>query len=281
MGPHRKPGPVGQAKERHDDVEDGTLARTASPHPSPVGSKPPADAPKARTRTVATGACSYLNPQSRGTVIASPEAFDKLRTKSGAATISPPEAKSAYTWPDKSTSQAVEQEIQIDGQKIRIVRPTDDNVKGKNLPTTKQLAEALRAIPKDQRSHTNVIVVSPTPAPGTDATQTIAGQGGSGTIELFPVNAAQSQNDFDNRLTHESGHNYQETFWTGAGDVHDWQNTADQDDRRPSPYAASTTGDDFSEFNVLYNAAKGTPCEATAKKIYPHRWEKLEDYRSK
>ena len=281
MGPQRQPGPVGQTKERHDDVEDGTLARTASPHPSPVGSKPPAEAPKTTKRTVATGACKYLNPQSRGTVIASREAFDQLRKKSGPATISPPEPKAAYTWPDKSTSQAVAQEIQIDGQKIQVVRPTDDAAKGKNLPTTQQVAEALRAIPSRQRVNTNVVILSPAAPPDSDALGKIVGEGGSGEIRLYPVSDAQTQNDFDNRFTHESGHNTQEKFWQGAGDVHDWQNAADADDRRPSPYAASRTGDDFSEFIVLYNAAKGTDCEGTAKKIYPHRWEKLESYLSK
>jgi hypothetical protein len=281
MGPNRQQGPVGLTKEKHEDLEDGTTPRTAAPDAAPAGSKPPADAPKAGKRTVATGACAYLNPQSRGTVIASPEAFDRLRTKSGPATISPPESKAAYIWPDKSTSQAVAQEIQIDGQKIQVIRPTDDAAKGKNLPTTKQVSEALRAIPSEQRVHTNVVILSPTPAPETDALGKIVGEGGSGEITLYPVNDAQTQNDFDNRFTHESGHNTQETFWKGAGEVHEWQNAADADDRRPSPYAASRTGDDFSEFIVLFNAARGTPCEATAKKIYPNRWDKMEAYRSK
>ena len=280
MGPNRQPSPLGQTKHRHDDIEDGTLARTASPHPSPVGTKAPAAPAKAR-RTVAKGACAYLNPRAGGTVTAPSEAFDRLRGKSGAAKVSSPETKDSYTWPDKSTSKAVQQEVEIDGQKIRVVRPTDDGAKGKNLPTTKELAEALRAIPADQRAHTSVIVVSPTPSPDKSASGTIAGEGGSGEIRLYPVTAAQAQNDFDNRLTHESGHNVQGQFWTGAGDVHDWQTAADADSSRPSPYAASTTGDDFSEFNVLFNAARGTACEATAKKIYPNRWAKMESYRSK
>jgi hypothetical protein len=280
MAPLKHPGPICQTKDWYDNIEDGTLARTASPLPAHVGSAAPQGTAKPARRVVAKGACSFINPQAKGTVIASTEAFRRLRKNSGAAKISSETAKASQTWPDGSSSPAIEQEIQIDNQKISVVRPPEDKTKGKNLPTTKELAEALRAIPAAQRAHSNEVVLSPTAAPGSTDSQTIEGQGGSGKIELFPVSDRQSQNDFDNRLMHESGHNYQEKLWSGAGDVSQWQVAADADDRRPSPYAAHNTGDDFCEFNILYNTAKGSGCEETAKQIYPHRWEKREGYQS-
>lgn len=173
------------------------------------------------------------------------------------------------------------QEITIDSRTIRVIRPTDSDATGKNLPTTLQVAEALRAIPADQRAHTNCVVLSPRPHPDSTPTGTIAGQGGSGRIELFPVNSPQTQNDFDNRITHESGHNYQGTFWRSREAVQEWQTAADADDRLPSPYAGPITGDDFSEFNILYNTARGTPCEATARQLYPNRWAKMVEYQSR
>ncbi len=287
MAPLKHPGPVCQTKDCYDNIEDGTLARTPSPLPSSVGSAAPQGTAKPARRVVAKGACSFVNPQAKGTVIASPEAFARLRKNSGAAKISSEKPKASQTWPDGSSSPAIEQEIQIDNQKISVVRPTDDKARGKNLPTTKELAEALRAIPAAQRAHTNEVIVSPTAAPGSSDAQTIAGQGGRGKIELFPVSDRQSQNDFanrqnyfDNRVMHESGHNYQEKLWSGAADVSQWQVAADADDRRPSPYAADNTGDDFCEFNILYNTAKGAACEEIAKQIYPNRWKKMEDYQS-
>jgi hypothetical protein len=280
MPPFKYPGPICQTKDWYDDIEDGTLARVASPLPSPVGSAAPQGTAKPARRVVAKGACSFINPQAKGTVIASPEAFGRLRKNSGAAKISSEKAKASQTWPDGSSSPAIEQEIQIDNQKISVVRPMDDKARGKNLPTIKELAEALRATPAAQRAHTNEVILSPTAAPGSTESQTIQGQGGSGKIELFPVSDRQSQNDFDNRLMHESGHNYQEKLWSGAADVSQWQVAADADDGRPSPYAAHNTGDDFCEFNILYNAAKATSCEPIAKQIYPNRWKKMEEYQS-
>jgi hypothetical protein len=92
------------------------------------------------------------------------------------------------------------------------------------------------------------------------------------------LKSGQTQNDFDNRVTHEVGHSYQETFWRSKADVEDWRSAASADARSPSPYAATNPGDDFCEFLILYNATKGTACEETTRKLYPNRWAKLEQY---
>ena len=97
-------------------------------------------------------------------------------------------------------------------------------------------------------------------------------------MNLFPMNTTQSQNDFDNRVMHESGHNYQESLWKSGADVQAWGSVATADKRLPSPYAGSNFGDDFCEFGILYNAAKGTACEATATQLYPNRWKKMASY---
>ena len=81
--------------------------------------------------------------------------------------------------------------------------------------------------------------------------------GGSGVVELYPVDRAQTQNDFDNRMTHECGHNYHEKFWQGnPEEMQRWQTAADADAVRPSPYAARNTGEDFCEFLILYNTTQ-------------------------
>jgi hypothetical protein len=279
MAPLKHPGPTCQTKDCFGNVEDGTLARMPSPPPSPVGSATPQGVAKKPPRAFAHGKCSFLNPQSLPTVVAPQEAFDLLRKSSSAAKISQPVEKAEQEWPDKSKSSAIEEEVQIGDQKIKVIRPTENDAKGKNLPTTQQLAEALRAVPAQQRAYTNQVIVSPNASSVADKRGTVAGEGSGGVIYLYPVSKPQSQNSFDNRVTHESGHNLQEQLWkdTGAGP---WQAAADADTLRPSPYAAAGYGEDFCEFNILYNTSKGTSCETIAKQIYPNRWKKREEYTS-
>lgn len=279
MPPFRYPGPICQTRDWYDDIEDGTLARTPSPVPPSTGSTTPQVAAKQVLKVSAHGNCSFLNPQPVTNVVAPPEAFDRLRKSSGAPKISSPVTKADHVWPDSSRSAAIEQEVQIDGQKTVVIRPTDNDAKGKNLPTTQQVADALRAIPARQRAHTKRVIVSPTPSPNSSPGGTTAGEGSSGEIDLYPMSKSQSQNSFDNRMMHEAGHNLQEQLWkeSGAGQ---WKIVSDADPRPPSHYAATNSGDDFCEFNILYNAAKGTACEGIAKQIYPSRWKKMEEYQA-
>jgi hypothetical protein len=224
-----------------------------------------------------------LNPRKNegDTVRAPGDAFERLRRNSAAATISAAQAtKQPYAWPDKSTSPpALELEIQIGTQKFKVYRPGPNDAKGKNLPTDQQLATALRAIPEVQRACTKTITLSPKPSPEAVSGQyTIAGDGGWGTIDLYPVHSQQTQEDFDNRVMHECGHNYAEkVFGGGPEGVQAWKAAFEADTQPPSWYARSP-GEDFPEFLILYNTAKGTPCEETAKQIYPNRWKKMESY---
>jgi hypothetical protein len=277
MPPFRFPGPVCQTRDWFDDIDEGTLARTASPLPSSLGTEPSADTTTPK-KVVAKGDCAFINPQASGTVRAPKTAFDRLRQNSGPSQISKAKEKGSQTWPDNSSSPAIEEEITLGKQTIKLIRPKDDEARGKNLPTTQQVADALRAIPEEQRAYTKTVILSPKPHPKSTASRTIAGEASSGEIDLYPVGQKQEQVDFDNRLMHESGHNYQEKVWGSAEGVRAWKEAAAADDRRPSPYAAENTGDDFCEFNILYNTAKGTACEAAAKQIYPNRWKKRKEY---
>jgi hypothetical protein len=284
MPPLRYPGPICQTKDWYREIDDGTLIRWRSEPPSAIGTPasgaPPNRLPAnaAQAPAVAADACSFLNPRTTGTVVAPQEAFDRLRRDSGPAKISPPQPTASQAWPHGGTSAAVAQEITIDGKAIVVIRPTDADAAGKNLPSTAQLAEALRAIPASQRARTAKVILSPRPHPESTPSATIAGEAGGGEITLFPVNKSQSQNDFDNRLMHESGHNSQGTLWNSGAAVGEWQTAATADHNLPSPYAGANTGDDFCEFGVLYTTARGTPCEASARQLYPNRWAKMAEY---
>jgi hypothetical protein len=232
---------------------------------------------------VAAKDCAFLNPRNKegDTVRAPGDALERLRRNSPAATISAAQAtKEPYAWPDKSTSPAaLELEIQIGNQKIKVFRPAPNDGKGKNLPTDQQLAIALRAIPEVQRACTKAITLSPKPSPeAVQGKYIIAGDGGSGTIDLYPVHAQQTQQDFDNRVMHECGHNYAEkVYGNGPEGVQAWKIAFEADTQSPSWYAGFD-GEDFPEFLILYNTVKGTPCEETAKQMYPNRWKKMDSY---
>jgi hypothetical protein len=277
VAPNKQPGPAGQSGSDTAVIDDGTTARAESPTPAPTGSQ----GGTSKRRDFGTGACAYLNPVSSQTVLAPHKSFERLRGAAGKAAISATRPKDSFAWPHGAASAAVEQDVTIDGQVILVVRPTDAAAAGKNLPTTAQLAEALRALPAKQRALSKKVIVCPNPHTKSTANRTIAGDAGSGEITLFPVAAGQSQNDFDNRVMHESGHNYQETLWNSAAALGEWQLAGNSDRKRPSPYSAQNAGEDFSEFLILFNTARGTPCEATAQNIYPNRWAKMAEYQSR
>jgi len=151
-----------------------------------------------------------------------------------------------------------------------VIRPTEDQVKSKNLPTTKQVVEALRAVPAGQRPGLTEVIISPVKDPKSPDS---AADAGDGSVMFFPTEKAQSQNNFDNRLMHESGHNYQGSLWkeTGAGP---WESAATADDRRPPRTPQENYGEDFCEFIVLYNTAKGTSCEGCRRTNLSESMEK-------
>ena len=272
MGAFRYPGPVCQTKDWFDDIDDGTLVRTKSPLPAYFAISKQAAASQAASQ------CAFLNPRKTGTVRAPQAAFDALRKKSPGAKVSRAKVKASQTWPDKTTSAAMEQEIAIGTQKIAVISPTAADVKGKNLPSVLELAESLRAIPSRERAYTKTVVLSPKAHPSSKANATIAGEASRGEITLFPMSSAQTKNDFDNRLAHESGHNLQEQLWKSGADVQAWGTAAAADKNHPSAYAKGNFGDDFCEFNILVNTTKGTPCQTAAKKLYPNRWKKRANY---
>ena len=245
---------------------------------------------KSRTRPTARGKCAYLNPETSGRVKVPLEAFERLRKKSGPAQVSAPKVLAdrkawpkAAEWPDPRADSAVYQEIVIDGQKIRVIRPTDQDMRGKMLPTIEQLAAALRAVPADQRQHTSTVLVRLQGKGG------VLGLGGAGEIEIFPLDPSRNSKEqeqyarspqayFDALVTHECAHNFQATFWTDAGGAKEWEEFARNDHTPPSIYARENGGEDFCEFMVLYNAAAGTACEALLKQIYPNRWLRFTTY---
>lgn len=273
MSAWREVGPLctHYVRARRLGLDGGTLGPGPAPRIGTIGTTATPAAP-----ATVTASCGYVDPVARGIVIAPASAFERLRA--GTASVSAPEAVESFRWHDGSSTSAVRQTITIGNESYRVTRPEDAIARARNLPNIDQLAAALRALPPVQRRTNREIVLAPVAHAESTPRGTIAADAGGGSITFYPMRGAQTQHDFDVRLMHETGHNYQGTLWRSGDDVAVWTNAIRQDGNSPSPYAGANTGEDFCEFIVIYDTSRGTPCEAAARRLYPNRWGQMERY---
>jgi type VI secretion system secreted protein VgrG len=102
-----------------------------------------------------------------------------------------------------------------------------------------------------------------------------AATGGTSGVTFYPQEN-WSQEFTDSTMIHESGHSYSKDLWTDQTKQKAWQKAMTEDGQSPSTYADSSIDEDFSESLVMYSLSKGTACEATAKQLYPNRYEQLD-----
>jgi type VI secretion system secreted protein VgrG len=103
-----------------------------------------------------------------------------------------------------------------------------------------------------------------------------AATGGTNGVTFYPQDS-WSQEFTDSTTIHEGGHSYSQNVWSDSAKKEAWEKAMVADDRSPSTYAEKSTSEDFSESLVMYSLSKGTPCEATAKQLYPNRYKALEE----
>src|SRR5512139_3601889 len=114
----RQRGPLCQTREGAELDSDDPMAHRPSGPPPPLGTVALVEG----ERIVATGNCAFLNPRAQGTVTVGTEAYDRLRRQSGEAKVStPPIGKPSQSWPDGSSSPALQQTVTIDGQSIDVI----------------------------------------------------------------------------------------------------------------------------------------------------------------
>ncbi len=208
-------------------------------------------------------------------VIAPEGEYNRLRSNGGAATLSAATAIATYQWPYGTASNAERFIATLGGSSIEITLPVGGSA---TLPTARQVCDALKAVPSRHRMHTTAVILCPTPHPTSTTRRTVGGEAGSGTITLFPLTSAITQNDVDNRIMHEIGHNFQGSLWHSGADVATWTAAAARDARSPSTYAQSNSGDDFCEFLIIFNTVRGTLCEPSAQAIFRNRWNQMLTY---
>jgi hypothetical protein len=225
--------------------------------------------------------CSYLNKQFRAE--GKPAQFDPNRRK---ATVA--EAKKIqYTFPGAKTPvDATSQTVTIGGHDVNVIRAGSGPVeKDTVLPSTDQVAQSLGAVPANQYGYIKNVVVSPDRSPddaywakqyNSPGFRSEATGGADGTVTWYPI-PKDSPMIPDETMVHESGHTYSDNIWKKPADWKPWEKAMAADGRAPSEYAESAKEEDFSESLVMYTMSKGTPCEATARALYPERYKILDN----
>jgi type VI secretion system secreted protein VgrG len=223
--------------------------------------------------------CEYLDKPE--TVESSKADFDRIRKPS--KLTSPKDVKHQFPG-DAAPQDALEYEAEVDGRKVKIYEPKN-KPKGKNLPSARQVADSLGAVPGKQLDSIKEVQISPNQNPD-DAYWakeyntpgfSSAATGGSNGVTFYPKKTAWSQEFSDSTMIHEGGHTYSQDLWKDAATKKAWDDAIKSDPNSPSKYADNSPGEDFSESLVMYSLSKGTPCEDTAKKLYPKRYETLDN----
>jgi hypothetical protein len=222
--------------------------------------------------------CAYLKKPF--TVESSQTDFDRIRKPAKLSAAK--EVK--YKFPgDLAPQDALEYEVDVSGHKKKLVVPKVVPP-GKSLPTAERLASAMGTLPSAQLAKVPQFVASPNPNPSDSYWATTynmpnfssAATGGSSGVTFYPQ-SNWSQEFTDSTMIHEAGHTFSASLWKDDAVKKAWENAIAKDGRSPSEYADKSASEDFSESMVMYSLSKGTTCEEPAKKLYPARYQTLDD----
>jgi hypothetical protein len=216
-------------------------------------------------------------------VTGSSKQFDGIRKP---AVVKKPGTTVKHTFPgDTKEQDATSYQVDVGGTIVNVIMPTASPAeKGTHLPTIDEVAKGLGAVPQGQLSTIKQVEVSPNRNPSDSYWATTyntpgfrsAAVGGNGSVTMFPTPSKLEQSRIDSNLIHEGGHTYQSEIWKNAATKKAWADAMKRDPLSPSTYADKSIDEDMSESLVMYSLSKGTTCEATAKKMFPNRYEELD-----
>ncbi|MRG97481.1 hypothetical protein GF068_36970 [Polyangium spumosum] len=190
--------------------------------------------------------------------------------------LSPPTQVWEEVPDDTSVTAFDAREVTIRGHKVTIHEPVYGPPPDKWLPTADSVAKGLATLSDEQLQALDRVFIVPHPCT-VGRRNTVADYSG-GTIRYFPRNEPHPQSDIDWALQHESGHAFSlDVAWAkdpGAKDA--WQKAMDADRRSVSEYGDTNLLEDFAEFMIVFSSTRGTPCEASARALFPHRYREMD-----
>jgi hypothetical protein len=182
---------------------------------------------------------------------------------------------------DSTASPMLRREVWVRGHKVTVYEPAGGAPPGKWLPSGENIAEGLGTLSDEQLRNLKEVYVVPhdgPPNPKTGALPAADYGAAPGTIRYFPRAHEHPQSDIDWALQHESGHGYSlGELWAKDSALRDqWKRAIAADRRSVTTYGDSNEVEDFAEFVILYSDVLGTPCEASARALYPNRMRAMD-----
>jgi hypothetical protein len=221
--------------------------------------------------------CAYLkrlNPLDFN----SPERMaDMLRVEKGLGRLRSPVEMTflgdiTHTFVNGQAAAAKEYEVTVRGHHVKVIVPV--NVPGGAwVPSADMVAQSLGTLSDKQLDQIQTVIVEPAPDP--NSPNAIADSvNDEPEIHFFPRAEAHPQGDVDWAIMHEAAHRFEASL--GADFPGVWHEIMEQDLRSPSTYGNKTEAEDFAESVLLYAMTIGTPCEATARALFPARFRLLD-----
>lgn len=166
-------------------------------------------------------------------------------------------------------------EVTIRGRKVTIYEPVDSPPPNTWLPTADSVAQGLATLSDEQLQHLDKVFI--VPHPRIDDPTAVADYH-SGIFRYFPRSEPHPQSDIDWAMQHESGHALSiDVIWAKDQSVQAaWQKAIDADRRAVTEYGNTNIFEDFAEFMILFSSTQGTPCEASARALYPNRYREMD-----
>lgn len=153
---------------------------------------------------------------------------------------------------------------------------------GRWLPGPSMVAASLATLSDEQLKGVHTVAVSPHDYP--DDLSVAAGAAyGQGVITYYPRGEAHPQSDIDWAMAHEGAHAVSAGLgWTTEAGKQKppsqiaWEDAILKDARKISDYGRTNIMEDFAEAVLMYAMTKGTPCEATARALFPNRYAEMD-----
>lgn len=206
--------------------------------------------------------------------------------------LSPPR-RDQFTFRDREDIQPVRVYlVEIRGHTIEIIEPVGGTPApgggwmlppaGVWVPDARMVAAGLATLSDEQLSRIRRTVISPHHRPPPGGAAAADARGDESLVTFFPRADPHPQSDIDWTLAHEGAHAMSHGWWAGdppkgrTAEGKAWDAAMQADARGVSRYGNTNAQEDFAEAVLMYAMTKGTPCEATARALFPARYAFLD-----
>jgi hypothetical protein len=182
---------------------------------------------------------------------------------------------------DAGTTRMLKRDVWVRGHKVTVYEPAGGAPAGKWLPNGDGVTKSLATLSDEQLRNTKEVYIVPHDGQVNRRTGTlpVADYGSApGTVRYFPRAGSHPQSDLDWAFQHETGHAYSlgEVWSRDPAAREAWKRAIADDRRGVTDYGNTNEVEDFAEFMLLYADVMGTPCEASARAMFPNRFREMD-----